>query len=97
MRLTRRLSAGSLLLAPAMIFTLALLVWPLISIATYSVYRHEPGQVYVPAFTLQNYLDLLSGFFLNTMWRTVRVSLVTTGVCALLALPTAYVLARIPV
>jgi putative spermidine/putrescine transport system permease protein len=91
----RRIPLPALLLAPAVVFTLALLVWPLIAIVSYSFYRHEPGQVYVPVFTLQNYLDLLNSFFLGTLWRTIRVSLVTTVVCAVLAYPTAYVLARI--
>ena len=46
--------------------------------------------------TLEHFARFLSDpFYLNILWRTVRLSLVITVICAVLGFPYAYIMARV--
>jgi ABC-type spermidine/putrescine transport system permease subunit I len=45
-------------------------------------------------FTLDNYREALSGFYLEIFWRTIRFALIGTLLCLAIAIPLAYVVAR---
>ena len=50
------------------------------------------------AFTLERYAAFLRDpFYLNIVWRTLRLSLTTVIICAVLAIPTSYYIAKLPV
>lgn len=69
---------------------------PLFSLLLFSVYTHVSGQgLYVPRFTLANYLKALEPFYLQRLWFTIWFAAVTAAVCLLLALPFTYVVARL--
>jgi ABC-type spermidine/putrescine transport system permease subunit I len=84
-----------ILLVPAVGITVILLVWPIVSILRFSLYRHVPGLVYVPQWTLENYRDLLNPYFIKTLFRTIRFSLITCLICTVLGYPTAYFISRV--
>lgn len=83
-----------LLLLPALSVTALLLGWPLVTVVRFSLYTHVSGQAYVPEWTLQNYHDLLTPYFLRTLVRTIRFSLMSVAICAVLGYPTAYFVSR---
>jgi putative spermidine/putrescine transport system permease protein len=60
-----------------------------------SVYRPDPQELWVPAFTLDNYARLLGEpLYARVLARTVGFALVTTAICAVLGYPLAYFIAR---
>jgi putative spermidine/putrescine transport system permease protein len=83
-----------LLLGPCVIFLIGMFAFPVANMIRYSVYRLVDGNLQ-PAFTLQNYAH----FFGDEIYRrilvtTLRISLVTTLIAAVLACPTALVMTR---
>ena len=61
----------------------------------YSFNRFEPRLMMVEAVTLENYVKFFTDpFYTNIFWTTLRVALLCTLVCLVLAFPLAYVLAR---
>ncbi len=83
------------LLAPFTLYLLVFVVWPLGRLAIMSFYRPDPQQLWVPAFTLQNYVTLfVDPTYVAVLRRTFLIAVVTTLLCAALAYPVAYFLAR---
>ncbi len=75
----------------------ALFVLPLAVLWVESVRTFEPGYVGArpdAALTAQNYLDLLSGAFADTLLTTLRIGLLASLAGVALALPLAYLCAR---
>jgi putative spermidine/putrescine transport system permease protein len=90
----RRWTAAGLV-APATIFVAIGLLIPIAILFRYSLNAFVPGQFMVEALTADNYLKFFTDpFYLNVLWRTLRVSAVTTFACLVLGFPLAYVLAR---
>ena len=87
---------GSLgLLAPFTLYLMFFVVWPLARLAIMSFYRPDPKELWVPAFTLQNYVKLfVDPTYVGVLRRTVVTAAVTTVLCVGLAYPVAYFLAR---
>ncbi len=82
-------------LAPGFIFLLIFIVVPMLSTVTISFFRYDRIKVYLPEFTLENYSRfILDPFYLNVLWRSVKVGIYSTVLCLVLGYPVAYFLAR---
>lgn len=90
----RGLSVASLVM-PATLFVAVGLLIPIAILARYSLNAFVPGKFMVEALTIENYVRFFTDpFYLNVLWRTVRVAFSTTVICLILGFPLAYVLAR---
>jgi putative spermidine/putrescine transport system permease protein len=86
---------ASLLLGPATLMVALGLLLPVLILLRYSFNRFEPRLMMVEAFTLENYVKFFTDpFYTNVFFTTLRVALICTAICLLLAFPLAYVLAR---
>lgn len=92
----RRASWGAAsLVAPATIFVVVALLVPLALLFRYSLNAFVPGQFMVDALTIDNYIRFFTeAYYLNILWRTVRIAFVVMVICLVLGFPLAYVLAR---
>jgi putative spermidine/putrescine transport system permease protein len=93
---TRRVPWGAAgLVAPATIFVVVALLVPLCLLFRYSLNAFVPGQFMVDALTIDNYVRFFTdAYYLNILWRTVRIAFVVMLICLVLGFPLAYVLAR---
>ncbi len=83
------------LLMPATIFVAIGLMVPIAILFRYSLNAFVPGQLMVDALTIDNYVKFFTDpFYLQVLWRTVRVAVACTVFCLLFGFPLAYVLAR---
>lgn len=81
---------------PAFGLVFVVLVLPLVLMLRTSFNRFVPGQLMVPAFTAENYATVLSDpFYRDTLGTTLYVATLTTLICLVAGLPTAYFLARV--
>lgn len=85
----RRLGALACL-APVTLFYLAFLVVPYAMVLRLSFFRFSPTTLYVPGFSLDNYVSVLTDpFYLWLMARTVGVGVLVTLISLLLGYPLA--------
>ena len=90
-----RLSTAASLVGPATIFVVVGLLVPILILFRYSLNAFVPGKLMVEALTLENYvLFFTDPYYTAALWRTLRVAVVVTVICLVLAGPLAYVLAR---
>lgn len=90
-----RRSTATLLIGPATIFVCIGLLIPILILFRYSFNEFVPGQMMVEALTLQNYvLFFTDPYYTAAFYRTLRVALIVTAICLVLAFPLAYELAR---
>ena len=90
-----RLSTAALLVGPATIFVTIGLLIPIVILFRYSLNKFVPGQMMVEALTIENYvLFVTDPYYVSAFYRTLRVAVIVTVLCLLLAFPLAYVLAR---
>lgn len=90
-----RLSTAGFLIGPATVFVTISLVLPLIILFRYSLNDFKPGVLMIDAFTIKQYILFFSDpYFLSAFYRTLRVAVVVTAICMLVAFPLAYVIAR---
>lgn len=81
---------------PAFGLVFVFLVLPLVLMLRTSFNRFVPGQLMMPAFTLENYLAVASEpFYRDTLGTTIFVATLTTLICLACGLPVAYFLARV--
>lgn len=74
---------------PCVLIITCFLVIPLIIIISSSFYDN--------GFTLKNYLNFLTDpFYLSIVWRTLKLSIITTIICIILGVPTAYFISNLP-
>jgi putative spermidine/putrescine transport system permease protein len=98
--LSREERGGSLLsattlLGPATFVVVLGLLLPILILLRYSFNRFEPRLMMVEALTLENYAKFFADpFYTNILGVTLRVALICTVSCLVLAFPLAYVLAR---
>lgn len=84
-----------MLVAPATLFVAIGLLIPIAILLRYSLNAFVPGKFMVEALTLDSYVRFFTDpFYLNVLWRTVRVAAATTIICLAFGFPLAYVLAR---
>jgi putative spermidine/putrescine transport system permease protein len=87
--------AAASLVVPATLFVAAGLLIPIAILFRYSLNAFVPGKLMVDALTIENYVKFFTDpFYLNVLWRTVRVAVATTLLCLVMGFPLAYVLAR---
>jgi putative spermidine/putrescine transport system permease protein len=90
-----RLSTAALLIGPATIFVTVGLLIPIVILFRYSLNQFVPGQMMVEAWTFENYvLFFTDPYYTAAFYRTLRVAVIVTALCLLLAFPLAYKLAR---
>lgn len=83
------------LLVPATIFVAIGLMVPIAILFRYSLNAFVPGKLMVDALTIANYVKFFTDpFYLQVLWRTVRVAVICTIFCLIFGFPLAYVLAR---
>jgi putative spermidine/putrescine transport system permease protein len=83
------------LLTPCTFAITFLVVAPLCYIGVISFLKFSPTQLWIKVFTLENYRRLLTDpFYVNVIWVTIKIGLITTLLCCLLGYPVAYFLAR---
>lgn len=89
----KRKITTAMLLLPATAWYAVLLLMPLVFIIVFSFGERGPAGGYVPAFTLENYMNLptRSKAFLNTL----TLAPIGTIACLLIAFPLAYYLALV--
>jgi spermidine/putrescine transport system permease protein len=78
--------------ASPLLWLIAVFVLPLGLVAIYSVAHPGFGSVTL-GFTLQNFHEAVSGFYLQIFVRTLEFAALGTGLCLVVALPFAYFLA----
>jgi putative spermidine/putrescine transport system permease protein len=90
-----RISTAAMLVGPATIFVTIGLLIPIVILFRYSLNRFEPGLLMVDALTIENYvLFVTDPYYTAAFYRTLRVAVIVTVLCLLLAFPLSYVLAR---
>jgi putative spermidine/putrescine transport system permease protein len=90
-----RLSVAATLVGPATIFVTVSLVIPMAILLRYSLNQFVPGRLMVEALTLENYvLFFTDPYYTEALYRTLRVAVIVTAGCLILAIPLAYRLAR---
>ena len=90
-----RLSTAAMLIGPATIFVTVGLLIPIVILFRYSLNQFVPGKLMVEALTLENYvLFFTDPYYTAAFYRTLRVAVIVTALCLLLAFPLAYKLAR---
>lgn len=96
--LSRRGGAAAppwLLPLPAIIFVAAFLILPLAMMFRLSLNRFDPSELYIEAVTFENYAQFFrESFFREVLWTTFWISALTTILCLIGGMPTAYFIAR---
>ncbi|WP_372998278.1 ABC transporter permease [Lutispora sp.] len=81
-----------LLMSPAMFILFAFAIVPLFIMLYYSFMSDGA----VAKFTLDNYINFFSkGFYLKLTWKTIKMSIVVTLICIVIAYPMAYIMAKV--
>lgn len=92
---TRRRLNSLLPLAPGGVFLLLLFVVPLLSMFVLSFRPVDSFYDVLPGFTLDHYANVVgTRYFSQTLLYTVRMALIVTVLCAVLAYPVAWLLVR---
>lgn len=90
-----RLTTAGALIGPATIFVTVGLLLPIVILFRYSLNDFKPGVLMIDAFTVKQYvLFFTDPYFTAAFYRTLRVAVVVTILCVILAFPLAYKLAR---
>ena len=94
----RHRGAGApwLFAAPLILVMAAGFVWPLVQAATNSLHPNTPQGIDLAHWTLANYAKLADPYYGGILVRTLRISLIITGITAILAYPVALFVARLP-
>jgi putative spermidine/putrescine transport system permease protein len=80
---------------PAVVFVSLFLMLPLLMMLRLSFYRYDTTQMYIEAFTLDNYVRFFKDeFYRQVLWTTLWISAVTTLLCLIGGVAVAYFMAR---
>jgi ABC-type spermidine/putrescine transport system permease subunit I len=93
-RASTRRPIWAFLTGPYALFLLFLLLVPFANVAMYSLHPYSPTKVFLPELTFDNYRKIFDLYYVRLFGRTLRLGLITTSVCVMLAYPVAYFLAR---
>jgi putative spermidine/putrescine transport system permease protein len=87
--------AWPILLLLPLLFILILYVVPVLNLVSISFSEHSLQEAVVPGFSIGNYARLIQdSFYFEVLWRTIRLSLLTTLCCAVFGYPIAFYLTR---
>ena len=87
-------SRASLLALPFSAYMLIFIAAPLILIVLYSLCVDPPGDM---AFTLEHFkrfFDFQNPIYLQVLWRSFYIAVISTAICLLIGYPMAYILSR---
>ena len=91
----RRLFSPDILILPLLIFLTIFFFWPAIRLMTFSVMTQNSQGLIGSPFTLAHYVRFFEvDLYQKVLWATIRISLVTSIIAAILAYPVATVLVR---
>lgn len=83
-----------LFVGPCALYLACFLVLPFVNVLVLSFYTHSPTRLWTTDLTTVNYARLWDIYYFNLFYRTMKIGLITTAVCALIGFPLAYYLAR---
>jgi putative spermidine/putrescine transport system permease protein len=92
--LPRRSLAWIWLLVPYVLTLLAFLALPIANVLLLSVFRYSPITIWIPEFTLANYVQIFNPYFGSVALRTLSIGSIATALCVILGYPVAYYLSR---
>lgn len=81
------------LVKPYVLWSFLLVVLPLIMIVLYSVTNGDNSLLTIH-FTLDNFGKITDPVFLDVLWKSIQIGLITTGLCLLLAYPMAFIISK---
>ena len=84
-----------LTLVPIYLFTIIFVAAPLLYLLALSFCRRAEIWGVLPEFTVQNYVDILNPAYLNTFLQSIKLSVISTAIIALLGYPYGYFMARL--
>ncbi len=83
-----------LFLLPVIIYTLLLILLPLVYVLFLSFCKSDSYGGIVYEFTLSNYLNIFDSTYLNIFFKSVLIALITTFICILISYPFAIILRK---
>jgi ABC-type spermidine/putrescine transport system permease subunit I len=86
-----------LLLSPVLVVYIAFLVAPIVTVLDESFRLYVPGRVGSAAdapYTFKNYSEFFDKSYVSFFWTTLRLSLAGALICAIVALPAAFLIVR---
>lgn len=84
-----------LLLGPALVTIAVLMIIPMAIILMYTFYEFVDVGIDRPAFQFSNWKEFFTdSYYHDAIWRTLRISVITTVICALAGYPAAYFIAN---
>jgi putative spermidine/putrescine transport system permease protein len=93
--LERRLFSPGILILPLLIFLLIFFFWPAVRLMSFSVMTQNSQGLIGSPFTLAHYVRFFEvDLYQKVLWATIRISLITSVLAAILAYPVATVLVR---
>ncbi|EMS99591.1 binding-protein-dependent transport systems inner membrane component [Agrobacterium tumefaciens str. Cherry 2E-2-2] len=93
--LERRLFSPGTLILPLLIFLLIFFFWPAVRLMSFSVMTQNSQGLIGSPFTLAHYVRFFEvDLYQKVLWATIRISLITSVLAAILAYPVATVLVR---
>lgn len=78
---------------PYIVWSFILIVIPLLLIALYA-FTTGGNSVKILDFTLKNFIKILESTYISVFLKSVRLGLITTGICLLMGYPLAYFISR---
>ena len=91
----RRPNRATLLILPTLLFLGCFLVAPYVNMLVMSFRNPSTTAVFAPGFTVANYAKALTDpYYLGVLAQTILLGTITTAICAVVAYPVAYHLAR---
>jgi spermidine/putrescine transport system permease protein len=78
------------ILIPPALWLGILFIAPLVVVFVYSFFERGSYGELVPALSPDNYIRAMDPLFMATLWRSVRLSLIATGICLILGYPLAW-------
>jgi putative spermidine/putrescine transport system permease protein len=84
-------------LAPVTLFYIGFLILPYLSLLELSFFRYSSAKLYIPQFTIDNYVAVLTDpFYWLLMLRTIGLGLLVTAITLLMGYPLALMIVRSP-
>ena len=84
-------------LAPVTLFYIGFLILPYLSLLELSFFRYSSAKLYIPQFTIDNYVVVLTDpFYWLLMLRTIGLGLLVTAITLLMGYPLALMIVRSP-
>lgn len=84
----------NLLTSPYVVWTLIFTIIPLLIIVYYSFANRDAFGDIAPGFTLDNYKEFLNPIYIGVLWKSIKLSLISTGICFVLGYPMAFIMSR---